>query len=253
MLVIQATYRLRTLGGLSFDRHDGSAVPEFRTRWLAVMTVIGAGGGRGVARDRLLGLFWPEVPADRGRHGLSQVLYGVHRRLGAEIMLSDGPALRFDPAQVSVDLIDFEAALAADRWPAALDLYTGPFADAFYLDGAPEFERWVEDQRARLAHLVEDAAETAARAEEQGGRLGPARDLWRRLCRLDPFNSRYALEYVTALAKSGDRGGAVRHGRAHVDLLARELGTAPPTRLLDFLERLQRGTFVSAPDERRQG
>ncbi len=84
---------------------------------------------------------------------------------------------------------------------------------------------------------------------DRSGEASEARATWGRLAELDPLNSRFAYQYVLALAKSGDRGGAVRHCLAHTATLKAELGSAPPTRLNELLERLQRGTFVSTQRE----
>jgi serine/threonine-protein kinase len=240
---------LKTLGGVQLEDAAGSPVPDLRARALALLAVVAASGAKGVSRDRVLGILWPEVDVERGRHSLSQTVYSIHRRMEAELIKAELQLLRLDRSVVSCDRDRFEAAIAAGRWVEAVGLYDGPFADGFFLDDAPEFERWVDDERSRLAHDVERAAETAAEEADRVGDLGRSRDLWRRLCQLDPLNSRFTLGYVIALAKSGDRGGAVRHGQAHVALLQRELNSAPPTRLADLLDRLQRGTFVSSPRE----
>jgi len=36
------------------------------------------------------------------------------------------------------------------NWPTALDLYRGDLLEGFFIRGAPEFEQWLEDERARL-------------------------------------------------------------------------------------------------------
>ena len=53
------------------------------------------------------------------------------------------------------------------RWANAAALYDGPFLDGFYLTGAPEFERWVEAERATLTVAPDTATSGITRAQVQ--------------------------------------------------------------------------------------
>lgn len=237
--------RLNTLGGLWLEQHDATVV-DLRARWLALLAVVGSGRGPGVTRDQVLGVLWPELDTARGSHNLSQVLYALRRQLGMETIAGDTQTLRLDPERITTDLVDFDAAIGSSRWADVARIYRGPFLAGFHLDDAPEFEPWADRWRTRLAREAESALEHHAEAAAQSGFAAEARGCWRRLTESDPFNSRFAFQYMMAVAASGDRGGAVRHGLAHVALLKDELGSAPPTRLVELLQRLQQGTFVSA-------
>ncbi len=241
-------FNLKTLGGLRLERQDGS-VAEVRGRWLALLAVIGAGEERGVSRDQVLGVLWPELDQGRGSHNLSQVLYSLRRLVGEELAVAAGQVLRLDGSKVSTDLALLQVAVRDRNWADVSRLYRGPFLAGFYLEDAPEFERWSEGVRGGLARDAEHAIEQYAEQCDRSGDAGEGRATWRRLADLDPLNSRFAYQYILALAKSGDRGGAVRHGLAHTTLLKEELGSAPPSRMLELMERLQRGTFVSTQRE----
>lgn len=238
--------RLNTLGGLWLEREDASAVVDVRPRWLAFLAVIATGRAPGVTRDQVLAVLWPELDTSRGSHNLSQLLYAIRRHLGVEPIAGDTQMLRLDPAQATSDLLDFDGAVTAGRWADAARIYRGPFLAGFHLDDAPEFERWLDGARDRMARDGEAALERHAEAAARDGFALEARHTWRRLAESDPLNSRFAFQYVMALASSGDRGGAVRHGLAHTALLKEELGSAPPSRLVELLQRLQQGTFVSS-------
>lgn len=233
---------LRTLGGFQLERDDGSVI-DVRGRWLAVLAIIAAGEERGASRDQLLGILWPELDQARGSHNLSQSLYSIRRTVERDVVIADTHALRIDKDEVVCDLWKFHAARSERRWTDAARWYRGDFLSGFYLEDAPEFERWSEGARGRTARDAEQALEACA---EECDRRGEARATWRRLTEMDALNSRFAYQYVLALAKSGDRGGAVRHAIVHVALLRDELGSVPPTRLTELLTRLQRGGFVSS-------
>ncbi len=241
-------FSLKTFGGLRLEREDGSIV-EVRGRWLALLAVIAAAEERGASRDQILGILWPELDQGRGSHNLSQVLYSLRRLVGEELASVDAQVLRLDASKIITDLAQLQSAIRDRKWAEVSRLYRGPFLAGFYLEDAPDFERWSEGVRGSLARDAEHAIEQYAEQCDRSGDASEGRATWRRLADLDPLNSRFAYQYIMALAKSGDRGGAVRHGQAHTTLLKEELGSAPPTRMVELLERLQRGTFVSTQRE----
>jgi DNA-binding SARP family transcriptional activator len=189
---------------------------------MALLALVTAAGRRGVSRDRALGLLWPEAEEGQGRHTLSQTIYSFKRDTGRDWIVA-APELRLDP-RISSDVGDLELALEAGDHETAVDLYKGGvFLDGFYLPGAPEFERWVEDERVRLRTVVTRAAERAvAEAERRGDSIGAVR-LWTCLTELDPLNARYAAGRMRALLAAGDRASALAHARDHEAIVRREL------------------------------
>lgn len=237
--------RLRMLGGLWLEREDGSTV-DIRARWLALLALIAAAEDRGISRDQLLGILWPELDQARGSHNLSQVLYSLKQAAGSDLITPTAHVYRLNKREVNTDLAEFRAMAAQESWAHARRLSDGAFLAGFYLEDAPAYERWAAETRDRVSREVEAVIERHAELSEQRGEGAEARASWQRLTELDPINSRFAYQYVLALAMSGDRGGAVRHGLAHTALIRSELDTAPSTRLTELLERLQRGNFVSS-------
>ena len=143
--------RLRTFGGLwiespETEREAGSPP---RPRSLALLAVCAAAGAKGVSRERLLGVLWPESHPERARHALSQTLYNLRREIGSDVV-SGSPELRLDPRTISSDVEDFRSAIRTKNWREAAALYTSPFLDGFYVADAPEFERWSDAERSAL-------------------------------------------------------------------------------------------------------
>src|SRR5262245_15107793 len=111
--------RLKTFGGLILDRpedassHSPSPAPEAgpRPRALALLAILAAAGAKGLTRDRIMAVLWPEVGEDRARHGLSQTLYSL-RRLDEDLVNTTG-TIRLEPERITADVIDFRAAVAA--------------------------------------------------------------------------------------------------------------------------------------------
>lgn len=239
--------RLRTFGGLWVEGTSGSDTPLPPPRRLALLALLAVAGPRGMSRERLLGILWPDRDEERGRHALAQTVYSLRADLRNDAAVAGGAELRLEPGEITSDVGDFAAALSAGDHEAAVRLYTGPFLDGFYLSDAPEFERWVEAERARLAGSVVRMLEQLAESSEKAGRRDEAMNRWRRLCELEPFRSRYAAAYMNALAATGDKAGALAHARAHAAVLQRELDSAPEPEVTRLVERLRADATTAGP------
>ncbi|MDQ2767898.1 MAG: hypothetical protein M3Y30_12160, partial [Gemmatimonadota bacterium] len=202
--------RLRTLGGLSLFQTDGlrGSVQLSRHR-LALLARVAAGGDQGVSRSGLLFQFWPDSDEERGRRALNQIAYSLRRELGEEELLLGTTELRLNSAIVTADIGDFRAAIARGEHEGAVATYGGPFLEDFFLREAPEFERWVEEERARLAALYARSLDTLASAALARGDYAAEVGWLQRLASADRLNSRIALRLMTALAAAGDRAGAL--------------------------------------------
>ena len=221
--------RLLTLGGLGLEGPDGPvAGPAARRRSLALLAVIAASGPRGITRERLVGIFWPESSEEQARHVLAQSLYALRKGLGVEELLLDGGALRLNPAVATSDIERFNAALEAGNRAAAIAAYGGPFLEGFYLSGAPAFERWADDERERLAARFQQALDGEAAAAESLGDLRRAVEMWRRRVATDLLATQPLVRLVRALDASGDRAAALRQIRTHVAIAEQEGVTVSP-------------------------
>jgi DNA-binding SARP family transcriptional activator len=230
---------LRTLGGLSLSRGDENLTGAVtQRRRLAILALLAVAREGGMSRDKLQAYLWPETDAARARHVLNQLLYAQRRQVAVEGLFLGRKTLRLNPAVIGTDLSPFEAALERGDLEGGVGLYTGPFLDGFFLKDAPEFERWVDDQRTRLARRYREAlAALAGRRTAHGDHAGAAA-WWRRAAEDDPFDSAAALGLVASLAAVGDRSGALREGRRHEQRIRADLGIAPDPRLADLLSQL---------------
>lgn len=242
--------RLRTLGALELLDADGAEVRALvaQPKRMALLVHLALTTPRGPQqRDTLLARFWPERDAEHARNSLSQAVHVLRRWLGAEAIVSHGAdALSLCPARVWCDALAFEAMLDAGETAEALVHHRGPLLDGFHLPDAPQFERWLEGERARIAERHAAALESVATAREAAGDPHGAVTHWRQLAHCDPYSSRVALRLMEALATSGDPGAAVQHARAHERLLREELGVAPDGGVGAFVQRLQ-GSAAGQP------
>lgn len=214
---------------------------------MALLALLAAAPTGAVSRDKLIAYLWPELDSDRARHLLADAVYKLRKELGRDAVLAAGDDLLWNAEAISADVREFRLALERGDREAAIDLYRGPFLDGLYLDDAPELERWVEDERARLARAYARALEEVAEARESGGDLRGAVEAWARLASHDPYASRVALGLMRALAASGDRAGALRHAQAHTARLRDELGIEPDREMTELVERLRATSATSRP------
>jgi len=223
--------RLRTFGGLTLATSDGVLTgAATQRRRLAILAILAVARDRGVSRERLAALLWPDREQARAGHVLNQLVYAQRRQLGGVPLFTGRKSLRLNREVIHTDVWAFEDALDQGDPADAVRHYEGPFLDGFTLKEAPEFEQWLDGQRARLARRCGEALSTlGTRAEASGDGVG-AVQWWRRAAELDPLDAERTLGLARALAAAGDRAGAVRAVRAHETALDRELGITPDER-----------------------
>ena len=239
---------LRTFGGLAIKENgvplSGAAVQR---KTLALLALLAAAGRKGLSRDKLVVYLWPERDTDHARHLLKQACYALRHDLKEPALLIGATELRLNPAVISSDVQAFEEALDGGDLAAAVRVYTGPFLDGFYLDGAGEFERWVEAERTRILHRVCGALESIAGQAAARGDARAAAEYLRRFTQLDPLSSHAALGLMNTLVVLGERAEAIQHGLAHAALVRRELDAAPPSAVRELIERLREQSGERAP------
>src|SRR2546428_4626174 len=225
-------FRLRTFGGLSLTGESGPVTgAAAQRRKLALLAVLATGGERGVSRDRLLALFWSESDAEHARHALTQSLSALRRELGSDNLFLGSADLSLNPAVIETDVAALETALARAELDRAVALYVGPFLDGIHLDHAhasPEFERWVEAERSRLAGLIANALERLAVAATELREHRRAVEWWRRLAALDPCSARSAAGLITALPAAGGGSGGPPAPPGHPTPFREEPRPHPP-------------------------
>ena len=220
-------FHLHTLGTLRLaGSNDDTVLGDHghQRRRLALLAVLAAAGERGRSRDQLLGLFWPDVSQSRARHSLEQLLYAIRTSLDPAIFTGANP-VQLNPDLIESDVGKFSDSLARGDLEEAVGLYGGPFLDGFYLTDSPDFEQWVDSERARLERSYIEALERLARAANAANDYsGSARRL-QKLVETDPVSSKHALALIKALSNAGDHAAALRYAERYEAIVRQELGT----------------------------
>lgn len=246
-------FKLHTFGGLSLTQ-DGQPCERslIQRRQLALLAALATAGASGLSRDKLIGLMWPDRANDRARNLLDQALYAARRVCGQSVFVTSQTALALNPAVLTSDVGEFNEALARDDATAAVAIYSGPFLDGLLLADAAEFEQWVSMERARLAREYLGCLESLAFRAEEREQWHEAARWWRRAVDSEPFSGRAAHGLIGALARSGDRAGALDFARAHEAVVRHELGTEVDPKVAALVAAVRSGeAFAPGPANAR--
>jgi DNA-binding SARP family transcriptional activator/TolB-like protein len=246
---------LRVLGGTDLQHPHG---PGPRTllaqpKRFAVLAYLALARPRGPQRrDVLLLRFWPESDTEHGRGALRLALHALRRALGDGVLVGRGDeGVGFAPGTLWCDAVEFERALDEDRPADALELYRGELLAGFHLPGAPEWERWLEVERARLARRAVDAVRRLVDGADARDELDEAVRWARRGLEIAPDDEAILQRLLVLLDAAGDRAAALaacdafaRRRRAELDAgllpeteaIARAIRQRTPTRLPPRLE-----------------
>src|SRR5213594_3649823 len=246
---------LRILGALNLLGVDGHALTSVlaQPKRVALLAYLAAATPRRLhRRDSLLALFWPELDQEHARAALRQALHGLRHALGDGVLVTRGDEdIGLDAEQIRCDVVEFERAAVVGRLADALDLYRGDLLEGFFIRGAPEFEQWLEDERARLkAVALRGATQLAERSEGHGG-LAEAAQWSRRALRIAPLDEPALRHLMKTLDRLGDRAGALEAYETFAKRLTAELEAdpAPETRALAGAVRERVATLSSTATE----
>lgn len=238
---------------------DGQPIRFDRRQPLALLAYL-ACAHEPVSRDHLAFLFWPDIPQAQARHRLRRVLHQLHLALNDDTVASilestsETLALRHHLCRADVRVFAQLAQAIHGQAPAevirlatqALALYRGPFLDSFTLRAAPEFERWMLEQREQLQQRSWHIWRALVLAQLEQGQIAQARaaaEQWLTADRLAEEAYRLLMQLY---AESGQTSAALRLYQQCAAVLAQELGVEPAPETQALYERIRSGMFSHA-------
>lgn len=227
-------WELRLLGSPELASRGQVDAPDLRAfarqpKRIALLALLALAPPPGTRRrDSILGLLWPELDDTRARAALRQLLHHLRRTLGAAAIVGSGSdEIGLSPS-VWCDVGAFDEALRERRPMAALQLYRADLLQGFFVTGAPpEFEQWLEAERARLRAAAAKAAWRVA-DERRSARDAAGALMWARRASSLMGDDESSLQRLIAFCdRIGDRAAAVRAYEEFSARLARDYGVEP--------------------------
>ena len=252
---------VRALGPLEILR-DGEPLPDDAWRYARprelLLYLMAHKDGR--TRDQIGLVFWPEASAIQVKNNFHVMLHHVRRALGrADLVTFERDRYRINweiDGGVSFDAQAFESAvqpalreLRSGRAPEVIEAATHRLREALTLyrgDFLAEIEAgdWHLDIRDRLRRLFTDAVLALGDLSLSRHAYHEATELFARAVAVDELNEAAWRRLLIALARSGERGEALRRYHRLVDTLKADLGAEPERDTKVLHERLQRAEPV---------
>lgn len=241
--------RIELLGGLRLLQ--GARVEtRFRSQKTAqLLAYLAYYRKRPHSREVLIEMLWPECEPEAGRHSLSVALSSLRSQLdpaGAgtndTVLVVDRHCAALNPAKVTTDVSDFEAALKCaaqsdnDSGPMAslqiaIELYAGELLPGYY-------DEWILPEQQRLNELYFQALRQAVLQSERDGDVGAALQYAIRWIGADRLCEEAHREVVRLYAAAGRPDAAMRQNieleRALQQNLEVDVDFQPPVRYRDI-------------------
>lgn len=235
---------------------DGAPVKVERRKTVGLLAYLSAEGMRGVGRDALAGVFWPEHSPEQASAYLRQTLWDFSRSAGDSWLEREANLVRLGPTEdIQVDSEAFEALYgqwkggdgsqdsAASLLERMVMLYRDDFLAGFSLRDSPAFDEWQSLRSEMLRLHLGHALEALTAIKDSQKEWVAAANHARRWLSLDMLNEAPHRALMRIFDQSGRRSAAIRQYETCRVLLMDELGVEPSaeTQAL-YRQVLERGT-----------
>jgi DNA-binding SARP family transcriptional activator len=235
-------FNIRLFG--AFAVHcDGAALKvNLRGSTLEILCFLLANAGKGIRREKLAAMFWPDRPDISAGHLLGTSLWRIRKIVSAWPMISmtsEAGIIRIDLAgpqvtdagslsqAVGAALNDISAAAPAQLGGAARRMLLAAVGeqDSEFLEG--QSHDWVHAERERYFHLRIRALTLLLNDAAESRRFEAALAMGRRVTALDPFHECAQRQVMWLYLEAGQRARALRQYSQYEKLLRDEMGLRP--------------------------
>ncbi|HEY0672898.1 MAG TPA: BTAD domain-containing putative transcriptional regulator [Longimicrobiales bacterium] len=208
---------------------------------IAILTYLALATPRGFhRRDKLLSLFWPDSDESRARGALNQTLYRLRQSIGEDLIATRGAEdVGLNWEKWWCDAVELRAALAAQRYAEVLNLYRGELLGGFHVNASPEFDQWLDAERAAAR---EDAATASLQLAAEAVASGDA-DLaiacLRKALAIKPFEESILQRLMDLLHRKGEGHTALTEYERFAARLAADLELEPSRQSTEVALRIR--------------
>ncbi len=238
-----ASLEVKLFGSLELRRSDGAplALPSKVAR--SLLAYLLTHRERAHARERLAGIFWPDVPEQQARRRLSQALWRIGETLGQDCLNTDAFSVGWNPnAPIQLDLERFEQAFMGAKPETispssvrdAITAYRGEF-----LEGIDE--DWVLEARERYSNAFLTGLEQCSKAAESNGEFERALEMARRVVALDGLREQAHREVMRLCLILGRPREALEQYERRRAITLNEMGEEPTSLTKALYQRIQIG------------
>jgi DNA-binding SARP family transcriptional activator len=234
---------IRLLG--SFDVLDGAlrATGIDKPRWQSLFAYLVLHPNTPQVRQHIAFMFWPDSTEVQALTNLRKLLHQLRQTLphiDRWLRVDRGTVWWAPDADVTLDVADFESALARGAWAAAVELYGGDLLPACY-------DEWLVPERERLRESYLTGLEQLATAMEQRREYSAAIVYTQQILRHDPLRESGYRRLIRLYALNDDRAAAVHTYHACATIIQRELGVPPAAATRQAYQRLLRSDAMPSP------
>lgn len=217
--------------------HIGSvALPLSLTRGHALLAYL-ALEGRGVPREHLVTLLWPEAEPSTGRARLRRLLYRVEQVCARELFMAQAGSLALRPGVLACDAEAFRrrarSAIAAgpdgvldEAVQALARAACAPLMDGLDI-GSDAFDDWLRTQRVEHEQMLTRLLMQLAQAQRARGLTDDATQTAERLLRIQPWSEPAHVLRMALAADACDAAGVDAVFMRCAEALRAEFGVKP--------------------------
>jgi predicted ATPase/DNA-binding SARP family transcriptional activator len=242
-------WTIELFGGLRAAQGD-NAITHFRSQKTgALLAYLAYFKNRVHSREALIELLWPDSDPEAGRNSFKTELSWLRGRLepskevSGQVLISDRENARLNPANITTDVAEFEAALQSamqatsdlERIPLlihAINLYGGELLTG--LD-----DPWIAGERSRLADSYIGALRRLVRSLAQTKEFEKAIDYARQAVAADPLREAAHRDLIQLYSAVGRLSAAIQQYQELKKILLERLNVAPSAATQALMERLR--------------
>jgi DNA-binding SARP family transcriptional activator/predicted ATPase len=247
---------VRLFGGFEVDLNGSPAIKFESDKVRALLSYLMVESYKSHRRDKLAGLFWPELPNRRARSNLSQALYNLRTVIDDQnadpnyLIISNETIQMNNASKHWLDVADFtyhmdevdkhqhQSPTACDfcirHLQKAISLYRGEFLAGFHIDGVQEFQEWYILARERFHILAFASMRKLVDAYADRGNLAKALEYAHWLSDLDPYDENTLQRLMKILILNGQRAAAITHYESFRQTLMDEFNLEPSSEIIDL-------------------
>lgn len=224
---------------------NGSIVEGFVSTKAQALLCYLALTGKVHSRQTLATMFWGETSEEKAFGALRVALSNL-RKLTPGYLKTTRLDVAFN-SEVScqidaLELLDVAGRLQTagiEELEGAVALLRGEFLEAFFLDGAPEFEEWLFSQRAQMQEAALQVLDRLAGQYHDARRPGDVVRILRQILRREPWDEGTHRRLMETLARMGEFNAALAQFEQCSRALETEFGVEPMPETLALYRRIQ--------------